>query len=379
MIHQAIFNAIHGNALIYNTCWEDPRCDRALLDLQPDSKVVMLTSAGCNALDYLLDNPASIDCVDMNPRQNALLELKSAFFRAGTHDELFQFFGEGATKNAAAIFHEMISGHLDEFSLRFWKKHIRYFNGKGVRQSFYWRGGSGAVAFFVKKVLEANPSTRRTVLQLFDCQDLEQQRLLYYRLEPKLLNASMKWLLSSHMVQSMLGVPKSQQILAREKFRDGMAGYFRACFRKVFTELPVADNYFWKLYFFGKYSADCCPNYLNNNHFDTLKSRINRISTHTATLSNFLENNPGQYTHFVLLDHQDWLAANNRPELEREWQLILQNAAPEAKILFRSAAEKVDFLPEIACERVKFDQVKAQASHQTDRVGTYASVHIGYA
>lgn len=379
MIHQAIFNAIHSNALIYNTCWEDPRCDRALLGLQPDSKVVMLTSAGCNALDYLLDNPASIDCVDMNPRQNALLELKSAFFRVGAYDEMFQFFGEGATKNASSIFHEMLAAHLDEFSLHFWKKHIGYFNGKGVRQSFYWRGGSGVVAFFVKKVIGSSPSTRRTALQMFECDNLEQQRLLYYRLEPKLLNTAMKWLLSNHLVQSMLGVPKSQQILARQKFRDGMAGYFRSCFRKVFTELPVADNYFWKLYFFGKYSQDCCPNYLNNNHFDVLQSRINRISTHTATLSNFLEKNPGQYTHFVLLDHQDWLAANNRPELDREWNLILQNSAPGAKILFRSAAEKVDFLPAIAHERVKFDHAKAQASHQTDRVGTYASVHLGYA
>ena len=38
----------------------------------------MLTSAGCNALDYLLDGPAEIHAVDVNFRQNALLELKAA-------------------------------------------------------------------------------------------------------------------------------------------------------------------------------------------------------------------------------------------------------------------------------------------------------------
>ncbi|MCW0218895.1 MAG: BtaA family protein, partial [Prosthecobacter sp.] len=70
--HDVIFNRVHGGNLVYNTCWEDPRLDRQMLDLQPDSRVVMITSAGCNALDYLLDAPAEIHAVDMNPRQNAL-------------------------------------------------------------------------------------------------------------------------------------------------------------------------------------------------------------------------------------------------------------------------------------------------------------------
>ncbi len=53
-IGERVFQRIHGNSLVYNTCWEDPRCDRRLLQLDARSRVVMLTSAGCNALDYLL-------------------------------------------------------------------------------------------------------------------------------------------------------------------------------------------------------------------------------------------------------------------------------------------------------------------------------------
>jgi S-adenosylmethionine-diacylglycerol 3-amino-3-carboxypropyl transferase len=379
MIHQAIFNAIHGNALIYNTCWEDPRCDRDLLNLQPDSKVVMLTSAGCNALDYLLDGPVSIDCVDMNPRQNALLELKKALFLAGSHPDLYRFFGEGKSSNARDFFADALTEHLDDFARKFWKRNLNYFDGKGVRQSFYWRGTSGAVAFMVKKSLEINPATRKIIHQLFNCKDLEQQRILYYKLEPRLLNQIMKRVLNSHLVQSMLGVPKSQQELAKEKFRDGLTGYFRTCFRKVFTEIPVGDNYFWKLYFFGQYTPECCPNYLKADHFNTIRQRVDRIATHTTTLSSFLVQNPGQYTHFVLLDHQDWLAAHNRPALHEEWELILRNSAPGATILFRSAAENPDFLPAFVTESVRFDRIKANISHQNDRVGTYASVHLGYA
>ncbi len=376
MLKQAIFERIHTGSLIYNTCWEDPRCDRALLRLTPESRVVMLTSAGCNALDYLLDGPASVACVDMNPRQNALLELKKSFFRAASHAELAAFFGEGRHPQAREVFHDALRPALDEFPANYWQRHIGFFSGRGLRKSFYYHGSAGVVAFFVKKFLESQPDTRRLVHQLFECDNLDAQRDLYFRLEPRLLNRLLTWLLDRHLVQSMLGVPASQQALARATFRDGMAGYFRACFRRVFAEQPVGDNYFWKLYFFGKYSTDCCPNYLRRENFDLLRQNVQRISTHTTTLSGFLHQNPDQYTHFVLLDHQDWLAAHDRPALAEEWRLILDNSAPGAKILLRSAAPQADFVPGFARERLRFDTENTAREHRRDRVGTYASVHL---
>ena len=75
-IYDAIFARIHGCQLMFNACWEDPRLDRQLLQLNRQSRVLMVTSAGCNTLDYLLDDPAEIHAVDVNPRQNALLHLK---------------------------------------------------------------------------------------------------------------------------------------------------------------------------------------------------------------------------------------------------------------------------------------------------------------
>jgi len=66
--HDAVFRHVHGTQLIYNCAWEDPRIDRHLLQLDSRSRVVMITSAGCNALDYLLDTPAEIHAVDMNFR-----------------------------------------------------------------------------------------------------------------------------------------------------------------------------------------------------------------------------------------------------------------------------------------------------------------------
>ena len=87
-----IFKNVHGSNLVYNICWEDPRCDRQIMNIGEDSKIVMITSAGCNALDYLLDNPAEINCIDLNSRQNALMEFKKALFKHSDYKTLYNFF-----------------------------------------------------------------------------------------------------------------------------------------------------------------------------------------------------------------------------------------------------------------------------------------------
>ncbi len=92
-----------GKTARLQTYWEDPRLDREMLALQFDSRVVMITSAGCNALDYLLDDPAEIHAIDIDPRQNALLELKMAVIQHGNYDELFNMFGNGL-RPALSIF-----------------------------------------------------------------------------------------------------------------------------------------------------------------------------------------------------------------------------------------------------------------------------------
>jgi S-adenosylmethionine-diacylglycerol 3-amino-3-carboxypropyl transferase len=377
-INERVFRQINGNSLVYNACWEDPRCDRNLLDINDKSNIVMLTSAGCNALDYLLDNPEQIHCVDLNPRQNALLHLKVALLQGTDHPTLFEFFGDGVSPDAAAVYYERLRDRMPEYySALFWERNLHYFRGKGLRKSFYWHGSSGTVAWIIRQWILSRPEAARLTQHLFESQNLAEQAHWYDQLEPLFLNRFVQWLIRQHLVQSMLGVPKSQQYLAAKLFPGGLAGYIRQCLRHVFTEMPLQDNYFWKLYFFGHYTASCCPNYLREEHFETLRHRSERLSTYSGSLIDFLRQHPGRYTHFVLLDHQDWLAAQRRSALDEEWRLILANAAPGARVLFRTAAFEPDFLPGFVRERVRFDPAAAARSYARDRVGTYAGTWLG--
>ena len=99
-----VFKFVHGNNLVYNTCWEDPRLDRQALELTAQDRVLVITSAGCNALDYLLAGAGHVYAVDMNPRQNALLELKLSAIRNLDYERFFQMFGQGYLPNALEDF-----------------------------------------------------------------------------------------------------------------------------------------------------------------------------------------------------------------------------------------------------------------------------------
>ena len=68
---QAVFDAIYSRALVYNTCWEDPAVDRQVLGIAPDDRMLVITSAGCNVLDYALLGPECIHAVDCSSSATA--------------------------------------------------------------------------------------------------------------------------------------------------------------------------------------------------------------------------------------------------------------------------------------------------------------------
>src|ERR1700678_4157668 len=124
-----LFKAVHRHNLIYNTCWEDPALDRLALELGPDDRVVVISSAGCNALDYLLAGAGEVNAVDVNPIQNALLELKVAAIRGLDHASFFEMFGTGSSPRAAEMYRDVLCQQLSPTARRYWDKRIGFFSG----------------------------------------------------------------------------------------------------------------------------------------------------------------------------------------------------------------------------------------------------------
>ena len=67
LLNRLVFRQIHGNTIVFNDSREDPRIDRIALNLAADDSMLVITSAGCNVLDYALSGVKQIYAVDINP------------------------------------------------------------------------------------------------------------------------------------------------------------------------------------------------------------------------------------------------------------------------------------------------------------------------
>jgi S-adenosylmethionine-diacylglycerol 3-amino-3-carboxypropyl transferase len=374
--HDLLFKNVHSRQLIYNTCWEDPRIDRELMEIDSTSKIVVITSAGCNTLDYLLDSPAEIHAIDINPRQNALLELKMAFYKAGHYEDFWKFFGLGYHKNFKKVY-EHIKPGISQTHIPYWTKNISYFSPGGPKKSFYYRGTAGTAAWiFNNYILDTKKETRNKIYALFEADNINDQKKIYDEIESKLWNFLMSWFVKQPLVMAMLGVPRPQIKLILDGHPEGLLGYVKDKMRQVFTEIPILDNYFWRVYLHGSYSEKCHPNYLDKKNFSFYNEKNNVIKTHSSTITAFLQKNPANYSHYVLLDHQDWMAHHSPEALEEEWKLIISNSRPGTKILFRSAGFNADFVPSNILNYLEFHDERSKMLHRKDRVGTYGSLHF---
>ena len=88
--------AIWFDALVYNQIWEDPQVDLQALKLDKNSRILTISSGGCNALNYLSESPEKVTAVDLNRHHIFLLNLKkSAIEHLPSYEDFFAFFGFG--------------------------------------------------------------------------------------------------------------------------------------------------------------------------------------------------------------------------------------------------------------------------------------------
>lgn len=347
-VGQRLFRYVHSNHLVYASCWEDPEADLLGLELTPDDRLLTITSAGCNALDYLLECPCEIDAVDVNFRQNAVLELKRAAIMVLEWKDLFQIFGEGHHSRMREIYGDLLRVTLDERFHSFWDREIGLLAGK---LPFYFRTTSGYLArwfaFYIDCVLKVRPA----IDALLNAQDVAEQAEVYERsLKDRFWGPWLGWALRKDSFLSLTGIPpqQRQQLL---RFEPNIQDYLQRQAERVIYRLPIRENYFWRVYLTGRYTVDCCPRYLKESSQPILRSRLDRLKCHTASVTQFLQSTERNYSRFVLLDHLDWLTGKQLPQLRDEWQAIVDRAAPAARVLWRSLGVQTEFIDEIVVQR----------------------------
>lgn len=346
--------------------------------------MLVITSAGCNVLDYALLGPERIFAVDANPRQSALLELKIAGIRHLEFDDFFAMFGDGHHPGFRGIYARALRPHLGEFARAYWDRNGHWFCGPDRETGFYYYGLSGMVARGFRGYLGLRKSLRHAIGALLQARNLDEQRRIYDgQVQSLLWTRDVNWALSRQSTMTLLGVPHPQRKEVQRQHLGGVAGFVREAIEYVFRSLPVRTNYFWTLYLRGRYLPDCCPEYLRDRNFTALKrGLVDGIEVHTSTVTDFLRGGDRRISKFVLLDHMDWMSSAYPEALQEEWDAIAAAAVPGARIIFRSAHRNPAYLSQVRVagrpirDQLQFHDGLALALEPLDRVHTYAGFHI---
>ncbi|KIK86599.1 hypothetical protein PAXRUDRAFT_831896 [Paxillus rubicundulus Ve08.2h10] len=325
---------------IYSFTWEDPFEDMRHLELGSDDSMLVITSAGDNALHYAIAaQPKTIHCVDMNPCQGHLLELKLAALHTLDYEDFFAMFGQGQHPHFRNLLNSKISPLLSSIAYQFWRV-----QDKAFTKAFYLGGYSGW-ALRLAQVIFAIAGVSKDAEALCSATTIAEQETIWReKLKPVLLNPIVVALLKSPVFcWNALGVPLNQRKMLLDE------GSIYEFVRDTLDPIPSTYSfkegaYFYPLALTGHYTPSSCPAYLTRSGFEALKANNGKATDafrlHTDSIFNVLQGlSTWSLTRAVIMDHLDWFSPGSK-DVDDEVSELARVLAPEGFVLWRSAARQ---------------------------------------
>lgn len=364
--------------LVYTQIWEDPVADLAALRLPVGSTIVTISSGGCNALSYLMAQPAQVYAVDLNGAHLALLKLKLAGLRAfSNYSDFWQFFGEASSPANSHLYRERLRPLLDAQARNYWDKrniigrprHAYFTDG------FYRHGMLGrfiGLAHLAAKLSGIDPA-----ILLNARPDAPARIEALQRLDRACHSWFARLITATPALLFGLGIPPRQRALL-----GGGAPLNDVLHRRLLCLIdghPNEINYFaWQALHRGYIGPGdrCLPPYLQRRQYERMRDGAGLIIPHHASLKQFLDSLPAREVDAViLLDSQDWMAAD---EIRKLWTAIDRAGTDNVHVIFRTAGEGSPIEgEELASLRRTWqrDDERSAVGFALDRSGIYGGFH----
>lgn len=367
--------------LVYTQIWEDPNVDMEALEIEQGQRIVTIASGGCNALSYLIADPARIEAVDLNPAHVAFNRLKLAALSAlPGYEAFYRFYGKADDTTNVDAYEHFIRPVLDRETRSYWEG--RTLSGRRRISMFhrhlYRHGLLGqfiGCGHLVARLYGIDPR------QLLQARTMEEQRHLFEEtIAPLFDKRLVRWLTSRKSSLFGLGIPPRQYEALAGNGSGGMATVLRERLERLACEFPFSENYFaWQA--FGRTYSDgedaSLPPYLLRGHYETIRARVGRISVENISITDLLAEKPdASVDRFVLLDAQDWMSD---AQLNALWREITRTAAPGARAIFRTAAEENLLFGRVDASllgRWDYREVASREFHRRDRSSIYGGFHL---
>ena len=272
------FSSISLDHLRYSMVWEDGATMRDALEINKSDEVMIITSAGTNVLNAILDDPAKIHAVDLNQYQNDFLRVQMHIYRHYDHDFLMSFLG----------FESKLS--REEMLLKF-KCSMNYDSYQYVPNLFSNIRGhiveSGRLESYIQGFYQNLPSSlKHKVAKLLEFDNVVEQHE-YYLCE--LDNSLFSKAFVDHFNSINLSKGRDPKLFRFVTEDTGRVFYDRLV---NFSERELLkENFYFRFFMFGIDGMDfnLLPQCYHASNFDVIAKRLDRIEIITGEAVNYLK------------------------------------------------------------------------------------------
>jgi S-adenosylmethionine-diacylglycerol 3-amino-3-carboxypropyl transferase len=262
----------------YGQVWEDADVLLEALDVQPGDVCLSIASAGDNALALLTRHPARVIALDLSPAQLACLTLRVAAYKTLEHHELLELIGSRPSARRLELYRRC-AGSLPHDARRFWEQHTDRI-AEGI-------GGAGKFeryfALFRNRVLPL-VHRRSTVDMLLQSRPIEARRDFYAQRWDTWRWRLLFRVFFSRIVMGRLGRdPKFFKYVETD-----VAAAILDRTKHALTELDPSRNPYVHWILTGTH-GETLPCALRREHFDVIRTNIDRLEWHAVSVEEFLE------------------------------------------------------------------------------------------
>ena len=298
---------------IYSISWEDEQKDHDFLNINSNDSVLRLTGGGDNAFNFLLKGAKKVYCVDLNPAQYHLMELKKTCIKHSNYNKTWQLFGEGTDETFREYLNNFLRPFLNENTKQFWARKSWYFD-----QGLYFQGSMGKIVKLFKLLRiynivcknqkitkDKNENENEKVISIYDYLEYSYVKswLYFYQC---IISIFCMFCGNSFFMWNIFGVPNKQLNMIIQHDKRYLSEYVLTSVNNVIEHTDIInDNHYYYLVLNGKFTHKNCPDYLKEENYNKLKTRVDDLINVNDSFLNVL--NEREYNKIILMDHLDWV------------------------------------------------------------------------
>ena len=280
---QSAFACVSLDHLRYGLVWEGHATLYQALALAPTDHALIITSAGCNALNALLAGPRRVTAIDLNPVQNQLLQLKAHVIKHHAPAVLRGLLGlDGPAAVAAAG--AALQTSLPPAAYACWAAYLRQHPGGLLL--------AGRLETYVTGFVPSLPAAWQHRLRgLLACESVATQVAYFQQVldQPDFRGRFIQYFDAANLSQG-----RDPQ-LYRHAAETGGATFYRRLARQLGQQL-ARDNFFLRFLLFGPENLPeaILPPCYQAAHHARLRARLPHLRWVTGEATEFLLSEAGQ-------------------------------------------------------------------------------------